>query len=163
MVDKNKNPTVLTEKQIQDILVINGIVSHRKIAKIFGISKKILRAILYPAMQDRREALQKILHIYVDNKEDAINSANGATKGHAARNNNKRASKLGIEGTISKEEWFAIIESQDHKCLTCGKIPLKLTMDHIIPISKGGTNMKDNVQALCYPCNYEKGDSILSD
>ena len=35
------------------------------------------------------------------------------------------------------------------------------SIDHIIPISKGGTHTWDNVQLLCRRCNYMKSDKIL--
>lgn len=35
-----------------------------------------------------------------------------------------------------------------------------MTMDHIIPSSKGGTNYLDNLQPLCYPCNILKSDTL---
>jgi 5-methylcytosine-specific restriction endonuclease McrA len=34
------------------------------------------------------------------------------------------------------------------------------TIDHVIPISKGGTNDISNLRPACYQCNYEKGDKI---
>lgn len=46
-------------------------------------------------------------------------------------------------------------------CSFCGK-KNNLTIDHIIPKSKGGTNKKENLQALCAPCNYKKADKILT-
>lgn len=44
------------------------------------------------------------------------------------------------------------------KCNKCNSTE-KLTIDHIIPLSKGGTNYKDNLQVLCAKCNQKKGSS----
>ena len=44
-------------------------------------------------------------------------------------------------------------------CLKCGS-EKNLTIDHIIPVSKNGTNDFDNLQILCGKCNQDKGDKI---
>jgi hypothetical protein len=41
------------------------------------------------------------------------------------------------------------------KCVTCGK-PAD-TIDHIIPIARGGTNDLSNLQPMCWECNKKKG------
>tara|TARA_A100001515_G_scaffold60605_2_gene47683 strand:- start:1028 stop:1528 length:501 start_codon:yes stop_codon:yes gene_type:complete len=38
-----------------------------------------------------------------------------------------------------------------------------LTIDHVIPRSKGGKHQWDNVVAACKPCNQKKGSQYLSD
>lgn len=44
-------------------------------------------------------------------------------------------------------------------CMKCWKVfsEKELQVDHIIPLSKRGSNRKENLQLLCGPCNQEKG------
>ena len=44
-------------------------------------------------------------------------------------------------------------------CAKCGST-FNLEVDHIIPISKGGKSVMDNLQLLCHRCNVEKGSKI---
>jgi hypothetical protein len=50
----------------------------------------------------------------------------------------------------------ALIFARDGKCLNCGTIQ-SLTIDHILPKSKGGSNEFENLQTLCKRCNLIKG------
>ena len=51
-----------------------------------------------------------------------------------------------------------LLES-DKCCLVCGQTALNsLTIDHIVPLSKGGTNDKINFIFLCTRCNKKKSD-----
>lgn len=43
------------------------------------------------------------------------------------------------------------------KCLKC-ESKLKLTVDHVIPFSKGGAHNESNFQCLCSGCNRKKAD-----
>jgi len=45
------------------------------------------------------------------------------------------------------------------KCVECDSTQ-DLTVDHIIPVSKGGTNMSVNLRTLCGTCNKRKGNQI---
>lgn len=59
---------------------------------------------------------------------------------------------------------FIVLQRDNFKCCTCGASPAKepgviLHVDHIIPWSKGGETVIDNLQTLCSKCNWGKGNS----
>lgn len=58
---------------------------------------------------------------------------------------------------------FRIFKKDDFKCRYCGKRApqVELQLDHIIPISKGGTNEETNLTTVCEKCNTEKGAMLL--
>lgn len=75
----------------------------------------------------------------------------------------KRAFEKQIEGSYSALEWQTLCRKYDYRCLRCGKREpdIKLTVDHIIPTSRGGTNYIDNIQPLCGECNSSKGTNTI--
>lgn len=50
----------------------------------------------------------------------------------------------------------------DPTCKYCGIILTveTATIDHVIPMSKGGTNAKDNLVLSCQKCNSQKGSKL---
>lgn len=58
-----------------------------------------------------------------------------------------------------------IHDRQGGLCAYCGRHRnIKyMTVDHIIPLSKGGTDDIDNLQCTCKMCNYLKGDMLPSE
>jgi 5-methylcytosine-specific restriction endonuclease McrA len=69
----------------------------------------------------------------------------------------RRANVLKNGGTYTVSEWLDLCGKYNYKCLRCEKTGIKLTVDHVIPLSKGGKNSIDNIQPLCKPCNSSKG------
>ena len=53
-----------------------------------------------------------------------------------------------------------IMRRDGHSCVYCGS-KKNLTIDHIIPKSKGGENTWMNLVTCCSPCNLKKGDKLL--
>lgn len=51
-----------------------------------------------------------------------------------------------------------ILRRDNHKCGYCGRSDLPLTIDHVIPKSRGGQDSWENLVAACLPCNNKKGD-----
>lgn len=60
------------------------------------------------------------------------------------------------------------IKTRDNfTCCSCGNSihlepNLLLEIDHIVPVSKGGCTVEDNLQTLCWKCNRSKSDKIIS-
>lgn len=52
-------------------------------------------------------------------------------------------------------EWIALCKQFHWRCAACGKKKW-LTVDHVVPVSRGGDNTISNVQPLCRDCNYAK-------
>lgn len=55
-----------------------------------------------------------------------------------------------------------LVRGRNHiKCPGCNKFfaPAELTIDHIIPLNKGGSWNYENLRLMCLPCNQNKGDS----
>lgn len=60
---------------------------------------------------------------------------------------------------------FKILEKYGFKCVYCGANPEKgkLMIDHVLPVSKGGTNDEANLVPACFECNNGKKDKILDE
>lgn len=52
-----------------------------------------------------------------------------------------------------------VLRRDRHKCQYCGTTK-NLTLDHVMPKSRGGTHTWDNVVAACSSCNCRKGDAL---
>jgi len=64
-----------------------------------------------------------------------------------------------IRERIPEEVRIAVWRRDEGKCAHCGSRE-KLEYDHIVPISKGGSNTVRNIELLCEKCNREKSNNI---
>jgi 5-methylcytosine-specific restriction endonuclease McrA len=73
-----------------------------------------------------------------------------AARGHA------RAHALDPTPTLTNPALFA---RDQHLCLYCGKRFSRqlLTRDHVMPLSRGGRDLWENVVSACFHCNSRKG------
>jgi 5-methylcytosine-specific restriction endonuclease McrA len=51
-----------------------------------------------------------------------------------------------------------ILLRDEETCQYCGKHMRELTLDHVLPRSRGGQSTWENLVACCHPCNNRKGN-----
>jgi len=72
-----------------------------------------------------------------------------------------RAKFINVEGSYSTHDWLALKQSFGNRCLCChaheDDLSGPLEQDHVIPLSRGGTNWITNIQPLCRACNSMGG------
>ena len=51
-----------------------------------------------------------------------------------------------------------ILRRDGHRCLYCGRGDVPLTVDHVLPLSRGGEETWENLVSACVKCNNKKGD-----
>lgn len=61
--------------------------------------------------------------------------------------------------SISRATRARVYERDGNRCVECDS-PDDLTLDHRVPLSRGGTNREDNLQTMCRPCNHRKGGNL---
>ena len=81
-----------------------------------------------------------------------------------ASNRNRRALQRQAEGSHTATDIKRIFSDQRGRCGYCRKpIKSRYHVDHIVPLSRGGSNWPKNIQLLCAPCNMQKhtADAII--
>jgi len=115
---------------------------------------------------------EKAKKIQKDYRERNREKVRMAQKKWARLNTNKireysrkrRNSKFNAKGFHTQGEWELLKRQYGFICQSCNKSEpiIKLTEDHIIPLSKGGTDYIDNIQPLCGSCNCKKHTKIIN-
>jgi 5-methylcytosine-specific restriction endonuclease McrA len=125
--------------------------------------RALARRLYHRHTEQRRE---EALAYYYNNRERALEKARINGPRWKAANPEKmramwtrrRARKAGNGGSHTAQEWLDLKARYDNRCLCCGKREpeIALTVDHVIPIARGGSDDIDNIQPLCRLCNLRK-------
>lgn len=73
-----------------------------------------------------------------------------------------RIKRRQVEGTFTIAEWTALKEKWGNRCAYCGAVR-PLTVDHVHPLARGGTNYITNILPACKPCNCAKKAKTLGE
>ena len=80
---------------------------------------------------------------------------------HRVYEQKRRSSSVGV---IPSDYLEILIDLFGSSCMNPNCLGgLKLTVDHIVPLSKGGLHCISNMQLLCNLCNIQKGNRVIVD
>ena len=74
----------------------------------------------------------------------------------------RRRSRLRVNCTLTLTEWNDILVEWNNSCAYCHRTNLKITKDHVIPLTKGGHHTKENVVPACHSCNSRKRTQLIT-
>jgi 5-methylcytosine-specific restriction endonuclease McrA len=72
------------------------------------------------------------------------------------RNKNRKYLIRSGGSGVTNQQWDSILKKYNHRCAYCG-VQGNMTMDHVIPLSRGGKHSPSNVVPACPECNDKKG------
>lgn len=70
--------------------------------------------------------------------------------------------KDGTSPGVDPKHWLAARERYSNCCVYCGEAR-SLTIDHVVPLAKGGRDEPSNIVPACKPCNSSKGAKLLAE
>lgn len=98
------------------------------------------------------------------------NNAEKVKQFKANNRRKRRAARHASPGSFTAGEFEELCESYGNRCLGCGAAGVVLEADHVVPLTRGGTDDIGNIQPLCGSCNrgkfvkttdYRTSESIL--
>ena len=81
-----------------------------------------------------------------------------------AKSNNsrkRRAARHASPGNFTVEEFEALCGQYGNRCMACGDTEAALEADHVVPLSRGGSDDIGNIQPFCGACNRKKFVSVV--
>jgi 5-methylcytosine-specific restriction endonuclease McrA len=70
----------------------------------------------------------------------------------------RRARLRGVATTLTAAQWKETLEYFNYACAYCLRTDAPLEMDHVVPVSRGGEHVQENVVPACKSCNVSKLD-----
>lgn len=100
-----------------------------------------------------RNALQEFVKAVADEQDELLTF-------EAEVKSNRITKKTNCDPSLRLK--FMVLKRDNFRCVACGRSPatqvgLVLEIDHVVPWSKGGETIEDNLQSLCFDCNRGKG------
>lgn len=106
-----------------------------------NVEKKRVANAAYRAANADREKARKVIYRKANPDKDA----------------RYRLTRYGVLPELTGAQWQEILQNYGGCCVYCG-LGGKMTKEHVIPISRGGSDNASNVVPACKPCNSSKRD-----
>jgi len=123
------------------------------------------REVYYPKYGDKQREWQRT---YIKENRDRIALRNSNYR----RNNRERCREYcrrydarKVNATIGKVSYEEVVKKANGICYLCGWIvlPEEMSIDHVIPLSRGGAHSQDNLEMTHKNCNSSKGSKLVSE
>ena len=103
-------------------------------------------------------SVEKALSTPFKEYKPRANAASPAVKAERKARSDFKHRYRHLTGDLTFDDWQEVLSTYGDKCAYCGCPPE--TMDHVVPLSRGGKHTKSNVVPACRSCNSSKKDSI---
>jgi 5-methylcytosine-specific restriction endonuclease McrA len=76
-----------------------------------------------------------------------------------------RGRRTSAPGMFTNQHLYQLHKTQGHSCYycECSFKTNKWTIDHFVPLARGGTNWPENIVLACRPCNFSKAHRLYPD
>lgn len=119
------------------------------------------RANLPHRVEARRRYQEEHEEVIARSKKWAENNPDKVSQAKANNRRKRRAAKHASPGSFTAEEFEVLCETYGNECLACGDTGVALEADHVVPLTKGGSDGISNIQPLCGSCNREEFVNII--
>jgi len=113
--------------------------------------------------ENKRQYMRKYVR---ENREKMNHHSRSYTARHPEKKKETRRKqknkRRNVLGWHSEGEWQLLKRQYADTCPSCKRGGLVLSKDHIVPLSRGGSDNIENIQPLCQSCNSRKGNRTLT-
>lgn len=147
---KNKNKILIRQKEYK----INNVNHIKQTMKVYEDNRKeFKKEYLKVYRQENKEAIKEYSEQYYQNHKEQ----------GQIYSSNRRALKRLSEGSYTWNDVVILYNKQNGLCNGCNCLLVDFHIDHIIPLSKNGSNLALNIQLLCPYCNLSKSNKPFED
>src|SRR5579885_382847 len=166
-----------TKETLEQLERIKGLLGHThselSLSELIALMAKITLEKLDPAREPKRRGAVQSQREEISTSDEKLRPETPALEGAPARERSAdaaastQASQLVstqkpterrryVQAQLRREVW----RRAKGKCENCGSFH-RLQVDHIRPLAKGGTSIKENLRLLCFHCNQRQADLML--
>lgn len=165
--EKNKDKILLQRKEYYER---NKELRTAKMKEYYRENKEALALKKREYYEKNKERLRLKKREYREKNKEIIAAKksvyNKTIKGKAISANKYHRRKAQMKETDITTDWLVELRDKTLTCPYCNEVysnDMILHLDHIVPLSKGGIHIKDNVIYCCCKCNLRKGSKAYSE